>query len=404
MPRSADDGINGLLFCGESAESSDLPALGRPVSEYQYYEFVSVDQPLSAKQQDELRAVSTRGRISSSSFVNDYQWGDLKADPRRWMERYFDAHLYLTNWGTHRIALRMPKAALDPAIAAPYCVGNAATSWTTRTHLIVDLHSQDEEGIEDWVDPEGRLAAIIPIRTELAEGDLRPLYLAWLLVVQERALADDEPEPPVPPGLGELSGPQTALADFLRLDPDLLAAAAEASEPLTTVAPSAAALRRWVQALAVADKDQLLLRVLRGEGAMLRSELLRSFHGNDGDRTAKGSRTAGQLLAAGETAWAKRQEAQRKRDAADGKRREWEAAAARAKRVQALASNPAKAWKQVDSLIETKKPKEYDAAVTILLDLQALDPAAFATQMGRLRAQHARKPSLIDRFDRARFP
>jgi hypothetical protein len=289
-----------------------LPALDRPVSEYQYYEFVSVDEPLSEKQQQELRAVSTRGRISSSSFVNDYQWGDLKADPRRWMEKHFDAHLYLTNWGTHRIAVRLPKAALDPATAARYCVGDAAESWTTRTHVIVDLHSEDEEGVEDWVDPEGRLAAIIPIRTELTAGDLRPMYLAWLLAVQNRELDENEPEPPVPAGLDKLSGPQAALADFLRLDADLLAAAAEASEPLTVATPSVAALKRWVQALATKDKDELLLRVLQGEGAVLRSELLRDFHGGTADRTVDGNRTVGELLEAAESVWAKRQEAQRK--------------------------------------------------------------------------------------------
>jgi hypothetical protein len=82
------------------------------VSEYQYYEFVALDQALTAKQQGELRAVSSRGRITSSGFVNDYQWGDLKADPAKWMERYFDAHLYLANWGTRRIMLRLPKAVL----------------------------------------------------------------------------------------------------------------------------------------------------------------------------------------------------------------------------------------------------------------------------------------------------
>jgi hypothetical protein len=175
------------------------------MSEYQYYEFVAIDRPLTMKQQDELRAVSTRGRISSSNFVNDYQWGDLKADLRVWIERYFDARLYLTDWGTHRIALRLPRTALNPATAARYCVGDAAQSWTTRTHVIVDLHSEDEDGVEDWVDPGGRLAAIVPARTELAAGDLRPLYLAWLLVVQGRVLDEEGLEPPVPAGLGELS-------------------------------------------------------------------------------------------------------------------------------------------------------------------------------------------------------
>jgi hypothetical protein len=48
------------------------------VSEYQYYEFVAVDRPLTPEQQGELRALSTRARITSSSFVNDYQWGDRK--------------------------------------------------------------------------------------------------------------------------------------------------------------------------------------------------------------------------------------------------------------------------------------------------------------------------------------
>jgi hypothetical protein len=162
------------------------------MSEYQYYEFVAIDRSLTEAEQDELRAASTRGQISSTTFVNEYQWGDLKADPRAWMERYFDAHLYLANWGTRRIALRLPLAALDPATAARCCSGNLIQCWTTRTHLIFDLYSNDEEGTEDWVDPQGRLAAITPIRAELAQGDLRPLYLMWLLVVQDRELDEDE--------------------------------------------------------------------------------------------------------------------------------------------------------------------------------------------------------------------
>jgi hypothetical protein len=39
------------------------------------------------------------------------------------------------------------------------------------------------------------------LRAELAGGDHRALYLAWLLCVQNEELDDDAPEPPVPPGL-----------------------------------------------------------------------------------------------------------------------------------------------------------------------------------------------------------
>ncbi|GAA2617262.1 hypothetical protein GCM10010399_55320 [Dactylosporangium fulvum] len=120
------------------------------MSEYQYYEFVAIDRPLTAVEQGELRAVSTRGRISASSFVNDYQWGDLKADPRKWMEQYFDAHLYLANWGTRRIALRLPVQLLDPDLAATCYVGDSASSWATDEHVILDLYSRDEDGDDEW--------------------------------------------------------------------------------------------------------------------------------------------------------------------------------------------------------------------------------------------------------------
>ncbi|WP_185040059.1 hypothetical protein [Actinoplanes octamycinicus] len=378
------------------------------MSEYQYYEFVALDQALSAKQQGELRAVSSRGRITSSGFINDYQWGDLKADPAKWMERYFDVHLYLANWGSRRIMLRLPKAALAPETVETFCIGESAGCWTTRTHVILDLRSEDEDGDEEWWDEEGRLAAIVPVREELAGGDRRLLYLAWLLCVQNRELNDDEPEPPVPAGLANLSGPLQSVADFLRLDPDLLDAAAVASRPLAEKIPSAAELRRWVADLPEADKDEMLLRVLRGDAGLLRSELLRTFHGVAEELPAGDGRTAGDLLAAAEERWAARQQQNREREASDRQRREEAAAAAREERLDELAQNPVRTWNQVDELIATKRPKDYDTAVALLLDLQALavregEIFEFAEQMTRLRERHARKPSLIDRFDRARL-
>jgi hypothetical protein len=52
------------------------------VSEYQYYEFLAIDRPLDARQQQELRALSTRARITATRLVNTYHWGDFKGDPR----------------------------------------------------------------------------------------------------------------------------------------------------------------------------------------------------------------------------------------------------------------------------------------------------------------------------------
>ena len=69
------------------------------MSEYQYYEFLALDRPLTDKQRAELRSLSTRAEITATRFVNEYHWGDLKGDPQKMAERYFDAFLHLANWG-----------------------------------------------------------------------------------------------------------------------------------------------------------------------------------------------------------------------------------------------------------------------------------------------------------------
>ena len=42
------------------------------MSEYQYYEFLAIDRPLDARQQRDLRALSTRAQITSTRLVNTY--------------------------------------------------------------------------------------------------------------------------------------------------------------------------------------------------------------------------------------------------------------------------------------------------------------------------------------------
>jgi len=83
------------------------------MSEYQYYEFVAIDRPLDDQQMAEIRALSTRASITPTSFVNTYEWGDFRGDPNVLMERYYDAFLYLANWGTRRVTFRLPLRLLD---------------------------------------------------------------------------------------------------------------------------------------------------------------------------------------------------------------------------------------------------------------------------------------------------
>ena len=56
------------------------------MSAYQYYEFLAIDRPLTDEQQARVRSLSTRARITATSFVNEYQWGDFRGRPDQLME------------------------------------------------------------------------------------------------------------------------------------------------------------------------------------------------------------------------------------------------------------------------------------------------------------------------------
>ena len=110
------------------------------MSEYQYYEFLALDRPLTDKQRAELRSISTRAEITATRFVNEYEWGDLKGDPQKMVERYFDAFLYLANWGTRRLMFRLPRRMLDAETAKQYCHTDTASIIETDSHLILRLY------------------------------------------------------------------------------------------------------------------------------------------------------------------------------------------------------------------------------------------------------------------------
>ena len=141
------------------------------------------------------------------------------------VERYFDRFLHLANWGTRQVMFRLPRGVLDPETAGPHCGTDTARLTETGRHLILGLSADQEEPDDYWDEPGGQLAAMVQARSELAAGDLRLLYLAWLLALQSNEVDDEDTEPPVPAGLGNLSAGLQAVAAFFEIDEDLIAGA-----------------------------------------------------------------------------------------------------------------------------------------------------------------------------------
>lgn len=386
------------------------------MSEYQYYEFRAIDRPLTETQMAELRRLSTRAEITPTSFTNVYHWGSFKGDPRKLMHEYFDAVVYVANWGTHRLMFRLPGKILDEKMARAYGHEDSLRVDARQDHVVLDFSTPEEEPPDDWEKGEAWMPSLVSIRADLMRGDHRALYLGWLVAAQtlagydaaEEDIDGEELEPPVPPGLAKLSGPLSTLARFLRLDDELIEAAAAASSGKVAEGPSRGDLARWVASLPAATKDDALVRLLAEEEDMaLRSELLVRFREEAGPRgkpeAAMTRRTVAQLLAARNALIAERQRKAGEKRAAEQAQREREKAEARARRLDQLDGKEDATWHEVASLIATRLPKNYDQAVALLADLRDLarrsgEERSFQSRFVELRERHRAKSALQKRL------
>jgi hypothetical protein len=364
------------------------------MSEYQYYEFQAVDRPLTDKEQAELRKLSTRAEISAYRFSNVYHWGNFKGSPEEMMERYFDAHVYVANWGTRRLMLRLPRRLFDPQRVSPYLVRDRVFPRTKGDHVILNIEVDLEE--PDWVVGEGWLASLLPLRAELLSGDFRGLYLAWLACARAGDLSEKDEEPPVPPGLGSLSAALRALTDFLGIPSDLVETAAQAS-PEAEARVSRKELEAWIHALPASEKEALLFRLMDGTEPLLGMELLQRFQAgrvSDAVHVSTPRRSVGELLRAAEEFRGQRKQRESERQAA-----------ARAKELDALATRESAAWEQVEQLFATRSARDHATGVRLLVDLREVaqrrgTEAEFIRKLSQLRERNARRAGLMSRLDR----
>lgn len=371
------------------------------MSEYQYYEFQAIDRPLDRAAQDALRSISSRARITATSFTNHYEWGDLKGDPRKFMERWFDLHLYLANWSTRRLMLRVPKRFVNQADIDPFLREiDWVEVWTVGDNLIIDICRDEVEVDDNWHDGSGQLAALAPLRADVLSGDLRLFYLLWLTAVQDEFVPEDELEPL--PGIAPLTGALEGFAEFFGIDPDLVEAAAELGEE--DAAMSQSELRKRVAAISAREKDDLLLRAVDGD-THVATELRNRVRKKNLVSAAAAHRTAGilrmrakEIAEARERAEAERREAEQRRQAAEAER-------ARRARLKVLKQRGVGVWREIEQEIERRNPSGYDNAISLLSDLQGLaaeegNQDDFDRRLSSIRGRHEKKGKFIERLSK----
>ena len=362
----------------------------------------------------ELRKLTSRGEITPTRLTNVYHYGSFRGDPVELLETSFDAHVYEANWGSRTLMFGFPRTVVDLDVLKAFEVEayseyqDGLTVAVRGSRAILTLSSSDEDA-GGWIDEEDSarwLSSMVSLREAIVSGDFRALYLGWLAgatLSLDSAEDEDEDdpgnaglvEPPVPPGLGQLTPALKTLVTFLRLDEALVDVAAETSAPLQETRVSETAIRGWLARLPAIEKDDLLFRLIRGE-ARLGAELVRRLRNDLVPQptiaAVGGRRTASELLTRGqERAIERAQQAK----AEEGRKR--------AEYLDSLARRQPELWQQADWLADQKKARDYDESVTILADLHDLAQrqgavSEYERRLTAFRERHARKPALMDRL------
>ena len=371
------------------------------MSEYQYYEFQTIDRPLTADEQAEIKQLSSRVQLTPNRAVFLYNFGSFRGDPERVLTEYFDVMFYIANWGTWRLMFRFPQGILDPTCFQPYDLPDVVTITQTSKSIVLDIEIHEEEGIGGWVEGEGWLSRLLPLRDALLSGDLRLLYLVWLRVAPALAgdvLDEDPVEPPIPPNLSQLSQPLKAFVELVDLDPDWIAAAAQASS--SAQAPTEAPLENWLSALSAAERQDFLLKLVRREPHVDLQLIHRLKELAGAERpvfpSSAGQRRLSELEAIADVLRTTREQNERN--------------AARKKRIQylkSLAPKEAQTWKRVAELIDLKQAKPYDEATALLKDLHDLAEyqgrsSEFIQRFEQLKSDYQNRPALIARLKTVR--
>ena len=230
------------------------------MSEYQRIAFRAIDGPVSEKNLMYMQQQSSRAEITPWSFDNEYQFGDFHGDAEEMLRRGYDLHLHYANYGIRKLLIRLPHGLPDVKAAEPY-LGEDSLKFEQDKKgpggilSIEPFHETDD--LDELWEFDDLIERLVPLRAEILDGDLRPLYLAHLVIACDGEHEPEETkEGPVPAGLEKLSDAQSALMELYGLSDSLIAAAAKGSPSQKGQPKPQDQYAEWLRGQPQATKDR----------------------------------------------------------------------------------------------------------------------------------------------------
>ena len=368
------------------------------MSSYEHYDFQTIDRQLTKVEQEEIGSWSSRSYPTASQATFTYHYGSFKKDFYQSVKNYFDAGLYVANWGTKHLVFKFPRGVITLKDLAPYEYGDAIRLERTYNHLLLEIEYSEEEGW-GWLEAEGWLSEIISLRNDILNGDFRVLYLAWLGAATNHENYDfdgDVIEPPIPPNLGQLNKTLQRFVEMFGISMDIVDAASVGSPALHKQGSDAKVdYFSAIEQLSDASKIDFLLRLIKDEPHL--SWKLKQHLTPKKSKTANfgiPSRTALDLIKLSDKTKALRKAEE-----------ERQARAAKLKAIQTLEKHVPQKWEAIYEMLNRKAGRNYKYVVEVLLELKEVAEyqkqlPQFMEKVAGLRTKYRRYSSFVTRLDK----
>ena len=377
------------------------------MSEFQYYEFQSIDRDLSKEEMEEVAEMSSRVVLTSRRAVFTYSYSSFRYDIESVLLNYFDAFLYMANWGSKRLMFKFPEELIDFDFIKEYnatCYENYFKIYKKQNYVLIDIdiNYEDENW---WLDEEQSLLyEMVEIRRDILNKDYRSIFLIWLNFLNMNYMGEElGPKDKVdlnliPANLKEIKGGLRTLVEFYSINVDWINAASKYSN---TVLEADVDYAKIVKSLPQDVKDEFLLKMLSGEtNLVIKLKNVIDGLGKKKEKKKKGKKKKSKdEITIGELISDVKSEEEKREIKEEEERQE-----AYLKRMQSLAKNEKYTLKEIEALISHGSGKSYDNVLSNLLELKELaiyrkKLSEFEEYVEELKENYSRKSALMRRLE-----
>jgi hypothetical protein len=136
------------------------------MSEYQYYEFCSINKPLTSEARKEMSSLSSRANVGTHNAFYVYNYGDFRGNSDTLLLKYFDVFFYISNFGTIRLTFKYNVFQINIDEIKKYCINHVISYKQHCDDILLDIYIQNEEGF-GWTEGEGVWQNLLPLYDEI---------------------------------------------------------------------------------------------------------------------------------------------------------------------------------------------------------------------------------------------